>query len=409
MLTVEQAWDEIVRHVEPATPERVPLPQAAGLVLAEDLVSTIDSPPFDKSMMDGFAVRQSDLAQIPVSLPVSGEVAAGQPAAIPLAPGTVFRIMTGAPIPKGAELVIPREWTIESHETVTFQKGSDARPGWNILRQGESMAAGDLLLRGGDRITPAAVALLAETGQAFPLVRTPPVVGILATGDELVEISQTPGAGQIRNTNAVMLAAQVQTAGGIPRNLGIARDNQDSLREHLPRGLECDFLCLSGGVSAGDYDLVPSELKRAGVAEVFHKVAMKPGKPCWFGVGTPRNGRRGPIVFGLPGNPVSSMVCFELFVRLALRRWMEGPVLRPNLLTVTLAAPFRHRSDRPTWFPAHVTTEDGTLTARPAPWKGSADLRGTATANCSLSVPAGEVTWSPGERVTILPWGCRDS
>ncbi|HWL07902.1 MAG TPA: gephyrin-like molybdotransferase Glp [Planctomicrobium sp.] len=405
LLTVEQAWDQIVAHVPPALPVRVPLMEAGGLVLAEEVLSTIDSPPFDKSMMDGYAVQRADLQSNPAELRVISEVSAGQVPERPVEPGTAIRIMTGAPIPEGADAVIPLEWTSEVDSLVTFHRGADARSRLNILPRGESMRVGETLFRAGDRVSPQTVAVLAETGHAFPLVRTAPTVAILATGDELVDTDQTPGPGQIRNTNAVMLAAQVAEAGAIPRILGIARDQRDDLRTRLLQGLESDVLVLSGGVSAGAYDLVPSELANADVQAIFHKISMKPGKPCWFGTRPRQDGKPPTLVFGLPGNPVSSMVCFELFVRLALRRLTEGEVTRPDLRTAELTVPFQHRGDRSTWFPSQVSSHAGRLVVQPAPWKGSADLRSTARANCSLCVPTGEIDWEPGREVTILPWG----
>ncbi len=405
MISVEEAWALIVQHVQPLPPRAMPLASTFGLHLAEDVVSTIDSPPFDKAMMDGFAVRVEDLQSNRSAFPISGEIAAGETASVPLTAGTVMRIMTGAPIPENADAVIPLEWTATEQGSVTFHRGRDSRVRLNILPRGESMKQGDLLFRAGEQIRSPTVAMMAETGHAAPLVRPAPSVGILATGNELVEIHETPGPGQIRNTNALMLAAQTHEAGAIPHSLGIARDDRDELRERIQTGLQFDVLCLSGGVSAGAYDLVPSVLNELGVVPVFHKIAMKPGKPCWFGI-HPESAAKGPtIVFGLPGNPVSSMVCFELFVRLALRRLSKACVLQPELVSAELMVPVRHRGDRPTWFPATLSLHQGRLQVQTASWKGSADLRGTSQANCSLVIPVGEIHWECGHNVTVLPWG----
>ncbi|SFH52395.1 molybdopterin molybdotransferase MoeA [Planctomicrobium piriforme] len=404
LLTLEQAWEKIVAHVGPSTPVRVPLAESGGAILAEDVFATIDSPPFDKSMMDGYALRTGDLQAGLSSFRVIEEVAAGQVPRQAVTTGTAIRIMTGAAIPDGADAVIQLEWTTSTGSEVRIDKGT-SRGGLNILPRGQSMRSGEKLFGAGESIRAQTMAVLAETGHARPLVRRRPVVGILATGDELVDVDQTPGPGQIRNSNALMLAAQVSEAGAEPRLLGIARDQRDDLRAKILTGLDCDFLCLSGGVSAGNLDLVPSELAAAGVEAVFHKVAMKPGKPCWFGVRPPRAGKGAGYVFGLPGNPVSSMVCFELFVRLALRRWTGIDISKPQLSAARLVGAFSHRGDRQTLFPARVFAEQGVLHVQPVDWKGSADLRSTAQANCSISIPIGEVAWNDGTLVDILPWG----
>ncbi|WP_437229815.1 molybdopterin molybdotransferase MoeA [Planctomicrobium sp. SH661] len=407
MLTVEQAWQQIAETVARTQACPVPLVQAVGTVLAEDVVSTTDSPPFDKSMMDGYAVRVEDLQSDSTTLKVIEDVFAGQTAQQAVRPGGAIRIMTGAPVPAGATAVIPVEWTTLHSETdsVEIQPPRPVGQGANILPRGQSMRAGEVILRSGTLIRAQEIALLAETGHASPVVRRPPTIGILATGDELVEIDQTPGPGQIRNSNAIMLMAQVIHLGATPQLIGIARDDRGDLRTKIASGLKCDFLCLSGGVSAGEADLVPSELKQAGVREVFHKVAMKPGKPVWFGK-RDGGGETGPCyVFGLPGNPVSSMVCFELFVRTAVREFLGLTPAGPRLCRARLKSAFEHRSDRQTWFPAQVTISEAGVWVQPAPWKGSADLRSTVEANCSLLIPPGTQTWSQGTEVDVLPWG----
>lgn len=419
MLTVNQAWDRIDDSVRPKSPVRLGLSESLGCVLAEEIIGTADSPPFDKSMMDGYAVHAEDVQGSETVLPVVGDLFAGQVWSTSLPRGSALRIMTGAPIPSGATAVVPVEWTQTVGEgSVQIQPSSSVRVGLNILRQGTSMKAGEVVLTKGSLLRPQELALLAELGETQPLVIPPLTVGILATGDELVEINETPKAGQIRNSNSLMLAAQVQQAGAIPRLLGIARDQVDDLRTKIRAGLECDLLCLSGGVSAGAADLVPEELRSAGVEEVFHKVAVKPGKPVWFGVrrgvARPETGHGEDLegewdhptyVFGLPGNPVSSMVCFELFVKTALRRLRGMSSGRPVLWKGRLTEPFRYRSDRQTWFPAEVFVRGAELLVRPSSWKGSADLRGTVRANCSLVLPAGGGEWSTGEFIDILPWG----
>lgn len=407
MLSVEQAWEAIMAVVAPAQPVELPLAGSLGSVLAADVQSTVDSPPFDKSMMDGYAVRVADINSAMPSLEVLEEVSAGRTPTRSVIPGGAIRVMTGAPVPLGTEAVVPVEWTSLSADgrKVHVLGERPVSRGFNILPRGQSLRQGETVLKSGTRIRAQEMALLAELGQARPLVRRPVRVAILATGDELVEVDQQPGPGQIRNSNALMLAAQVQQAGAEAVLLGIARDCRDDLRQKIQAGLECDLLCLSGGVSAGKLDLVPSELQAAGVREVFHKVSMKPGKPVWFGWRPGTAGSAPRYVFGLPGNPVSSMVCFELFVRTALRRGAGIEPACPVLQRARLSSPVVHRSDRPTYFPARVEIIDGGLWVQPVPWQGSADLRSTVDANCSVCIPSGDVEWEQGREVSILTWG----
>jgi molybdopterin molybdotransferase len=409
MLTVEQALEQILATVDPAVPRETPLAEALGCRLAGDVISPVDSPPFDKSMMDGYAVRVADVTETDVALRVVDEVTAGRTADVPVGPGQAVRIMTGAPIPDGADAVVPIERTRrgEDDNEIRLEVTPPVQNRWNIIPRGESMRQGETVIETGQPIRAQETALLAEMGQAVVTVRRPPRIAVLATGDELVPIDQTPAPGQIRNSNALMLAAQVREAGAVPVLLDIARDDPQDLDEKIAAGLQCDVLCLSGGVSAGKLDLVPAALERAGVREVFHKVAMKPGKPIWFGAtGEPgATGEGRSYIFGLPGNPVSSMVCFELFVRAAIRRFLGIEPAGPGILTAELTEPFEYDSDRPTWFPAHVEIREGRLRVHVVDWKGSSDLRSTVRANASVRLPSGHSTGAAGTTVDILPWG----
>lgn len=404
MLTVSEALDLIVATVKPVAATTVELDQSLGLVLAVDIVSPADSPPFDKSMMDGYAVRSSDLSTGTSILPVVDEVTAGRQAKNELQKGQAIRIMTGAPIPVGADAVVPIEQSeMGDSGSVRLTIDSEARSGLNIITRGSNMSAGESVLSNGTLVRPQEIALLGEMGIAKVSVHRKPKVAILATGDELVPIDQTPGPGQIRNSNAVMLAAQVTSAGAESVILGIARDERADLAEKIQLGLECDFLCLSGGVSAGMLDLVPSELASAGVKQVFHKVAMKPGKPIWFGRFAETE-QPGCYVFGLPGNPVSSMVCFELFVRTALRRFAGIDPARPPLINASLTRVFEERGDREVWFPAKLEFSQGKTLVTPVNWKGSSDLRSTVEANASVRVPAEESRFPAGTQMDVVPW-----
>ena len=405
MLNVAEALEKIVTSVTPVAAETKSLENSLGCVLATDIASPSDSPPFDKSMMDGYAVIAQDISVGDNEFEVVDEVTAGREAKRSLRSGESIRIMTGAPVPEGATAVIPIEQSrLNDPGNVSLTVESSVPDGLNIIRRGSNMRAGETVLSRGRVVRPQEVALLAEMGQAEVQIHRKPRVAILATGDELVPVSQTPGPGQIRNSNALMLASQVESAGAESVILGIARDEREDLREKIQRGLDCDFLCLSGGVSAGKLDLVPSELEAAGVEEVFHKVAMKPGKPIWFGVR--RSDNQCPCyVFGLPGNPVSSMVCFELFVRTALRRFAAIEPATPKLMKAVLTKDFQQAGDREVWFPARIELSDGKARVTPVNWKGSSDLRSTADANSSVRFIAERSNFKSGELLDVLPWG----
>lgn len=403
MIDLSAALDTVCRTISPFPREHHPLDRCLGLTLAGDIISDIDSPPFDKALMDGYAVIATDVATGTATLRVIERITAGQVPTLTVAPGTAIQIMTGAPLPTGADAVVRIEDTRLEGDLVHIA-GKPLVAEANIIRRGTSLKVGETVLSQGDRLTASRIGALAELGQALVPIRRPPWIAVLATGDELVMIDQTPGPGQIRNTNEAMLCAQIRTCGAEPLPLGIARDNRDDLATKIRYGLQADILVLSGGVSAGKLDLVPSELAAAGVREVFHKVNMKPGKPVWFGQFTDPEFPRTVPVFGLPGNPVSSMVCFELFVRTAVR-WLMGidPAL-PTAIPATVVNQFRHRSDRPTYHPAEITWTATGPQVRLLPWQGSSDLRATVAANGMAVLPAEEQFYQPGDRVDVVSW-----
>jgi len=407
MLSIEEAIQRILATVKPLDAVSVPLAEARGLTLAEPIVSEIDSPPFDKSMMDGYAVRTADLTAEGCRLRVTGEIVAGAALDLPVRFGEAIRIMTGAPIPEGADAVVRLEDAQANEESGTVAIAGQVPAGTNILRRGTVLRSGEQLLAPGRVIRPQEMALLAELGAARVRVYPRPLVGVLATGDELVEIAETPGPGQIRNSNATMLAAQLEQMGCRVRVLGIGRDNQDDLLAKVSAGLECDVLCLSGGVSAGKRDLVPQVLGECGVAEVFHKVHLRPGKPIWFGrlpAGSGAAEGRDRYVFGLPGNPVSSMVCCALFVSQAIRA-LTGSVDRAGeTLFARLSTEVDLRDERPTYVPCRLQWNDGGLEAAVVAWQGSADLRSTADSDALAVFPQGQRTYAAGERVEVLRW-----
>jgi len=378
MLSVAEALQRVRQQAQPLASFQLPIVEAVGMHLATGIVSDIDSPPYDKAMMDGYAVIASDLTGNATTLALLEEVTAGQTPTKQVTPGTATRIMTGAPIPDGADAVVMIEKTQTSEDGSKVLIDGTIHCSANILRKAFCLAQGTEVLASGTRIRAAEVGILAEVGQAAVAVIQTPKVAVLSTGDELVPPGETPGPGQIRNSNGPMLEAMAKQCGAQVISLGIGRDDRDDLEAKIQRGLQADVLILSGGVSAGVLDLVPSVLADNGVEKIFHKVHMKPGKPLWFGQRTVDQAQT--LVFGLPGNPVSSLVCFHLFVRQAILR-MQGDQADSHLMAGnTLAAEFSNKGDRPVFFPSHF--DSSTRQVVPLDWKGSADLATLALANC---------------------------
>jgi molybdopterin molybdotransferase len=353
-------------------------------------------------MMDGYAVRTADLPGGRGTLTVVEEVTAGQVPRVVLASGQATRIMTGAPIPGGADAVVQVERTQPTDAAGVRIDDPRLQPDHNILRRGREMRAGDVVLRPGTVLRPQELGVLATVGRTTVLAIPAPTAAVLATGDEIVEAPERPGPGQIRNGNGPTLLAQAARAGSVPRYLGIARDNVASLRALMEEGLRSSLLLLSGGVSAGKLDLVPQVLRDLGVQPHFHQVTMKPGKPVFFGT------RGHTLVFGLPGNPVSTFVCFELFVRPALRRMRGLADAGTTLPLVPLAGDFNYRTDRPTYHPAQLETTAQGWQVRPVPWFGSPDLRGLVGCNCFVLFPAGEGQHRAGQVYPVLRVDERD-
>jgi len=403
MLSVAAAIERILVETEPLPAEYAPLAEALGQRLASDATADVDSPPHDKSLVDGYAIRTADLPGGQGTLLVTGEIVAGRLPPGPLASGGAMQIMTGAPLPDGADAVVMVERTKSFREgDEEYVRIDEARlaPGQFIARQGAAFRRGDVLLRKGHRVRTIETGLLAEIGLSIvPVVRRPRVA-ILATGNELVPASQTPPPSHIRNSNEPLLLACVNRAGAIGRGLGIARDRREELRERIQLGFDSDVLLLSGGVSAGVLDLVPEVLVELGTEQVFHKVNIRPGKPLWFGV-CRRSGQR-TLVFGLPGNPVSSFVCCELFVRPALDRLSGGDGSGLQLATASLTASFTHFGDRESYLPASLHFDRDGLSVEVPPWHGSADLRALSAANALARFEPGTRTYASGEPIDVL-------
>ena len=405
MLTVAQAFEHLLATVVPCQRSEVPLERSLGLCLGRDVASPCDSPPFDKSAMDGYAVRSRDLVKGSAVLRVVEVITAGRVPLRTIGPGEAAQIMTGAPLPQGADTVIKVEETQRNGDVVLVATKNDTA-GSNVITRGTSVRIGDRVLSAGLILNGSRIGALAELGQATVVVRHRPCVAILATGDELVPVGEIPGPGQIRNSNAVMLAAQIESAGGTAISLGIARDDHDDLFTKIQQGLQSDLFVLSGGVSTGTLDLIPSLLQEAGVEEVFHKVEMKPGKPVWFGIrpAIPQTDSKTCLVFGLPGNPVSSLVCCELFVRTAIRRFMGIEPATPQSISAILEQEHTTHQDRPTYHPATLTWRDQQPMVSLVKWHGSSDLCGTVAANAMVLLPSEARRYHVGDRVETLLW-----
>lgn len=400
MLTFAQALEQIAAAAGHQPTETIATADADGLVLAEVIRADADSPPFDKALMDGFAVRDEDMGKGKAELTVIGTLMAGSVADQPMRPGECYEIMTGAPLPAGADAVVMVERSCRDGSLVLLDD-SKYRAGQNVMRQGEEMRRDQVILEPGSPLGPAEIGLLATVGRTSVHVARRPTIAILTTGDELVPPESVPGPGQIRNSNASVLVSMARSIGAIPRPLGIARDQPEDLARKVAEGLSADVLVLSGGVSAGKRDLVPSILAAAGVETVFHGVEFKPGRPLWFGR------HAGGLVFGLPGNPVSTLVCFELFVKTALRCRTGHRHPWPRELPAKLAVDFRYPVHRLTYHPARTEFADGELRIQPLEWRGSPDMKSLCGADAFVILPPGEQPRLANSTVRFLPFHWR--
>ena len=394
MIEIDDAIEKIAAECELLVADSCPTIEALGRVLAQDVAADVDSPPHNKSVVDGFAIRVADAGK---HLRLIEQVVAGAIPTLSVEPGTTSQVMTGAPIPDGAEAMVMVEDVEQDGDSVLVP--SNVSLGQMIMPRAKTFGQGDVVLQKGTRIRPIEVGLLCEVGRSTIRTYRRPTVAILPTGDELVPCDQKPSVGQIRNSNGPMLESRARVANCEVTSLGIGSDNEQDLKSKIELGLNSDIFILSGGVSAGVRDLVPAMLHSLGVREVFHKVRLKPGKPIWFGV---REGAdRKTLVFGLPGNPISSLVCFELFVQLAIRL-LTGQSKHIERKPIRLAKDYELRGNRPTYYPARSYRDQGRTFAEPLDWQGSADMLTVAQADCLIYFDATKNAYQAGEKLEAL-------
>ncbi len=404
MLGYEKARETVIARVRSLEPkpawDSVEISASLGRVLATDIVSDRDYPPFDRSIRDGYAVRAAETGE-GATLQCVGELKAGDTPRTEVAAGACVQIMTGAALPPGADAVVMVEHTSREDDVVRLVRA--VKPGQHVVRRGSEQRTGNVAVAAGTRLRFAEIASAAQVGAARVEVYRQPRIAILSTGDEVVDIAETPGPFQIRNSNSASLAAQVTLAGGEPVILGNAKDLVEDLRAKIVQGLQADVLILSGGVSMGKYDLVEPVLHEFGAEFVFDAVAIRPGKPVVFGI------CQGKPIFGLPGNPVSTMVTFELFVRPAIAiLGGEEPRALPAFEavlseTVTEKPGLAHFLPAVSSWPSD--SQPGGPTVAPVKWQGSGDIVAMSRANCLLMVPAERERMEKGERVRVLALG----
>lgn len=397
MITVEEALDQILSHIQPLGFEKVSLLEALGRVIAEDIYADRDIPPLDNSGMDGYAVRSEDLQNAssdhPVRLEVIEDLPAGFLSKKKVQKGQAIRIMTGAPIPKGADTVVPVEDTKQDDQFVLIHTILPRDE--NIRKAGEDVKKGERVISRGDLIRPSEVGMLASVRRSFVSVFQRPLVAILCTGEELVDVDGNMDEVKIVSSNSYTLAAQVKDCGAIPIQLGIARDRKQEIEDRLRHGIRADVLIASAGVSVGDYDFVKDALKDLGMEMIFWKVAMKPGKPLAFGK------IQGKPVFGLPGNPVSSMVSFEQFVRPSLLKMMGHRQLFRPVIEAVLKEDIQKKPGRRHFIRASVSFERDHYAVRVTGAQGSGILRSMVRANGLIVIPEDREKVKAGEVVKV--------
>jgi len=399
MISVAEAIQIVIDETQPLRVEEVLLDQALHKVLAKDVVADLDMPPFDRAQMDGYAVRAEDVTTAPICLKIVGESIAGKGWHNEMSAGQAVRIMTGAPIPQGADSVQQVELTHELKDRTVVELLESVELGKSIVKRGSEIRKGETVLKAGTTINAAMMAVLASFGYATVAVSERPQASILATGTELVSVDAKPGMDQIRDSNNYSIAAYTELAGGIPTRLPLASDLIGELTDRINAAANSSHLIItSGGVSMGVYDFTKTALQQLGAHVFFEKVALRPGKPTVFA-----RLPNGTIFFGLPGNPVSVSVTFNLFVRPALLKMQGASEVTLKKETAVLARAVKGSHDRESYLPAQLTTnDDGELVAFPLKWGGSSDFVGFAMTTALIIIPANTKTVEAESRVKVL-------
>jgi molybdopterin molybdotransferase len=396
VITVDTAIKIVTDNTEILPAKTVHFEESLGFCLAHDVHSDIDMPPFNRSAMDGYAVIAEDTAKVPVELIVIENIAAGSVPKKKVLRGQASKIMTGAAVPDGADAVIKFE------ETEAFQSGSQVKilksvsRGSNISKQGEDIRAGQVVLSKNMLVRPQEIGILATVGKSFVEIFSTPTVGIISTGNELVEVASKPSLAQIRNSNSYLLATQARNLNAEVEIIGIVKDTKDDISSAIRRGLQKDILILSGGVSMGEYDLVGDVMKDLGTHIYFEKVALRPGKPVIFG----RKDKT--LIFALPGNPVASFVTFELFIYPAIHKMMGLTDIYRTTVRAALETEIIVKRRRREYRPAFIRLQNNSWIVSPVEWHGSADLLATTRANCLMVVREDVERFIAGQLIDVI-------
>jgi len=389
MLSFIEAYKTVVENSYSIDSERIGITESSGRILAEDVVSDIEMPPFNKSAMDGFACRREDLN---MPLKIIEVIPAGKAPTAVVSEGECARIMTGAMVSEGADIVVKVEDTDLDDDGKVIIKNQFGRS--NIAKRAEDVKVDDVVIRKGTKIEPQHIAIMAAVGWVKPLVSKKPHVGILSTGSEIVEPDQVPAISQIRNSNGYQLVSQVIRAGANATYMGIVKDNKKATFEIISKAVrEFDIVILSGGVSMGHFDFIPEVFAEIGIDILFSRVSIQPGKPTVFG------NFREKKIFGLPGNPVSSFTTFELFVRPMINKMMGMTVLHSNLKLPIAVDYSRKKAERMSWIPVRLTSHGNTV--QPLEYHGSAHIFALAEADMMAAIPAGEKEIKRGELLDV--------
>lgn len=396
MITYEQALENILKNTPMLPTEKVLTEESLGRVLNEEIISAIEMPAFDRSAMDGYALNHLDAEKVPVKLKCIGLIQAGDVFNKKLKRGECVKIMTGAQVPENADCVVMVEYTRITEEGVEILKA--AQRSENIFFQGEDFKKGQIVLEKGTKILPSHIGILATVGRKFVKVFAKPKVAVLNTGGEIVSLGNKLGRNKIYNSNGPMLGALLESEGIKPVLLGIAKDNSKELKERIKKGFAADILLISGGVSMGDYDLVPGILEELGVKKIFHKVNIKPGKPVFFGT------KNKTVIFGVPGNPVSNFVAYHIFIRAVIQKMMGAQEPGPGFSEGIAATDFPKKAGRRYFALAKISINEGMCCLSSIPGHSSADTLALSQADSLVMLDDASTVVKNKAKVKFITW-----